>query len=175
MTSMETRRTETALSTRIVDPARRLIRRTASGPSIAASLKGFHHVLFPAKAACPPNTSPTSRSPASRGAHAANVQLEGVHALGMSFCVAAATEAGNQICFSVPVFGKYCVTSPIPHPAGRRAQGLRRDLRLVHPHGPEGDDLPQRQRHLYGRALGFLLSHPRFRLPSIDKLKEHKP
>lgn len=53
-----------------------------------------------------------------RGSAPANVQLEGVHALRLSFCATASTEANNQICFSVPVFGKYCVTSPIPIPSG---------------------------------------------------------
>lgn len=53
-----------------------------------------------------------------RGAAARHPQLEGVHALGMSFCVAASTEPGNQICFTVPVFGKFCVTSPVSIPPG---------------------------------------------------------
>ncbi|WP_343622339.1 hypothetical protein [Roseateles puraquae] len=53
-----------------------------------------------------------------RGAAAAPVQLEGIQALDLSFCVEASTAAGNQICFSVPVFGRFCVTSPIPIPAG---------------------------------------------------------
>ena len=48
----------------------------------------------------------------------AHPQLEGVHALDLSFCVAASTEAGNQICFTAPVFGKFCVTSPVSIPPG---------------------------------------------------------
>ena len=52
------------------------------------------------------------------GAHAANPQLAGVQALGLSFCVAASTEANNQICFTVPVYGKFCITSPVSIPPG---------------------------------------------------------
>jgi len=52
------------------------------------------------------------------GAGAPNVQLDGVQALDLSFCVAASTQAGNQICFTVPIYGKFCVTSPIPIPPG---------------------------------------------------------
>lgn len=51
-----------------------------------------------------------------RGASAVQSQHEGVQALDMSFCVAASTEAGNQICFTVPIYGKFCITSPIPIP-----------------------------------------------------------
>jgi len=44
---------------------------------------------------------------------------EGVHALFLSVCVGANyNSATNQICFSIPIYGNYCVTSPISIPIG---------------------------------------------------------
>ena len=52
------------------------------------------------------------------GAHGpSNVNLEGVHALMLSACVSASyNSATNQICFNVPIYGNYCVTSPVQLP-----------------------------------------------------------
>ncbi len=45
--------------------------------------------------------------------------LEGVEALALSVCVSASyNPANNQICFSIPIYGSYCVASPIGIPVG---------------------------------------------------------
>lgn len=50
-------------------------------------------------------------------------ELAGVNALGLSACVGASyNSATNQICFSIPIYGNYCVTSPIPVPIGGALQ-----------------------------------------------------
>ncbi len=47
-------------------------------------------------------------------AHAA---LGDVRAMAFSVCVGASYNSGtNQICFSIPIYGQVCVTSPIPIP-----------------------------------------------------------
>ncbi|CAN7669957.1 MULTISPECIES: hypothetical protein [unclassified Acidovorax] len=46
-------------------------------------------------------------------------QLEGVHALKLSVCVGASYNAStNKICFTIPIYGNYCVTSPVHIPVG---------------------------------------------------------
>lgn len=46
-----------------------------------------------------------------------NVQLEGVEALRMSVCVSATYNAGNrQLCFTIPIYGNYCITIPVSIP-----------------------------------------------------------
>jgi hypothetical protein len=52
------------------------------------------------------------------GAAARHPQLEGVLALKAQFCVSASTAPNNQICFSAPIVGQYCITSPVPIPPG---------------------------------------------------------
>lgn len=54
------------------------------------------------------------------GAHAApNVKLDGVLALKMSVCVGASyNPSNNQICFTIPIYGDYCITSPVSIPVG---------------------------------------------------------
>jgi hypothetical protein len=50
---------------------------------------------------------------------AAHAQLKDVQALRMSVCVGASYNASaNQICFSVPIYGHLCITSPIHVPVG---------------------------------------------------------
>lgn len=50
---------------------------------------------------------------------AAHAQLKGVLALKLSVCVGASYDPStNKICFSVPIYGDICVTSPIPIPVG---------------------------------------------------------
>lgn len=45
--------------------------------------------------------------------------LEGVHALKLSVCVGASyNPSTNQICFSVPIYGNLCITSPVSIPFG---------------------------------------------------------
>lgn len=70
-----------------------------------------------------------------RAASSAPVALDGVHALDLSFCVAASTEPGNQICFTVPVFGKYCVTSPVPIPPGAQLKACGQTCGSIIPTG----------------------------------------
>jgi len=48
---------------------------------------------------------------------AALATLQGVEALAISGCVAASV-SGNQICFSIPIFGRFCFPSPVPIPIG---------------------------------------------------------
>jgi hypothetical protein len=44
-------------------------------------------------------------------------QLDGVLALRLSVCVGASyNQATNQICFTIPVYGDYCLTSPVSIP-----------------------------------------------------------
>ena len=50
---------------------------------------------------------------------AALATLQDVEALAISGCVAASV-SGNQICFTIPIFGRFCFPSPVPIPA--RAQ-----------------------------------------------------
>jgi len=51
--------------------------------------------------------------------NAALATLQDVEALGISGCVTASV-SGNRICFSIPIFGRFCFPSPVPIPA--RAQ-----------------------------------------------------
>lgn len=45
--------------------------------------------------------------------------LPHLHALQLQACVAASyTPGSNQICFSIPVYGDVCITSPVSIPAG---------------------------------------------------------
>ena len=48
---------------------------------------------------------------------AALATLQGVEALAISGCVAASV-SGNQICFSIPIFGRFCFPSPVRIPIG---------------------------------------------------------
>jgi len=47
--------------------------------------------------------------------NAALATLQGVEALAISGCVTASL-SGGKICFTIPIFGKYCIPSPIPLP-----------------------------------------------------------
>lgn len=67
------------------------------------------------------------------GAHPA--ALDGVLALQLSVCVAASTEPGNKVCFSVPGFGKYCVTSPVPIPPGAQLKACAQTCGSIIPTG----------------------------------------
>lgn len=47
------------------------------------------------------------------------VHLEGVEALKLSVCVGASyNPATNKICFTIPIYGNYCVNSPFHIPVG---------------------------------------------------------
>lgn len=48
-----------------------------------------------------------------------SVQLEGVEALKLSVCVSASYNPANrQLCFTIPIYGNYCITLPVPIPVG---------------------------------------------------------
>jgi hypothetical protein len=48
-----------------------------------------------------------------------HADLQGVAALQLKFCVSATYNSStNQICFTVPIWGNRCITSPIHIPAG---------------------------------------------------------
>lgn len=62
--------------------------------------------------------------------------LEGVHALQLSVCVSASYNAGtNQICFTVPVYGNYCVASPVPIPVSAALKACVQTCGSLMPHG----------------------------------------
>ncbi|ASM16082.1 MULTISPECIES: hypothetical protein [Serratia] len=48
-----------------------------------------------------------------------DLKQQGVLALKLSVCVGASyNPANNQICFTIPIYGDFCVSSPIPIPIG---------------------------------------------------------
>ncbi|WP_019700322.1 hypothetical protein [Paracidovorax oryzae] len=56
-------------------------------------------------------------APQSLASAAPSVNLEGVHALKLSVCVGGSyNQSTNQICFSIPIYGNLCFTSPIHIP-----------------------------------------------------------
>ncbi|HEX8675385.1 MAG TPA: hypothetical protein VF710_26045 [Longimicrobium sp.] len=59
-------------------------------------------------------------NPASTGLTTqAQASLEGVQAMLFQVCVSASYDPSTKkICFSVPIFGTVCITSPIPIPSG---------------------------------------------------------
>jgi len=62
--------------------------------------------------------------------------LEGVHALQLSVCVSASYNAGtNQICFAVPIYGNFCVTSPVPIPVSAALKACVQTCGSFLPHG----------------------------------------
>jgi len=56
---------------------------------------------------------------------AALATLQGVEALAISGCVAASV-SGNQICFSIPIFGRFCFPSRVKIPAGAKIKACYR-------------------------------------------------
>ena len=61
---------------------------------------------------------------------------EGVKALKLSACVSASYNAGtNQICFTVPIYGNYCVASPVPIPVGATLKACVETCGSFIPHG----------------------------------------
>ena len=50
---------------------------------------------------------------------AALATLQGVEALAVSGCVTARV-SGNQVCFSIPIFGRFCFPSRVQIPAGAK-------------------------------------------------------
>jgi hypothetical protein len=66
-------------------------------------------------------------------AHAA---LGDVRALSLSGCVGASYNAGtNQICFSIPIYGQLCVTSPISIPVSASIKACFQTCGSIFPHG----------------------------------------
>ena len=65
-------------------------------------------------------------------AHAA---LGDVRALALSVCVGANYDSGtNKICFSIPIYGQLCVTSPIKVPANASIKACAQTCGII-PHG----------------------------------------
>jgi len=66
-------------------------------------------------------------------AHAA---LGDVRAMAFSVCVGASyNSATNQICFSIPIYGQLCVTSPIPIPGSPSISACAQTCGSIIPHG----------------------------------------
>jgi len=54
-----------------------------------------------------------------KGVVEAHARLTGLRALRLSVCVGASyNPATNQICFTIPIYGDFCVTSPVQIPIG---------------------------------------------------------
>jgi len=50
---------------------------------------------------------------------AAHAQLKDLRAMQLSVCVGASyNPSTNKICFTIPIYGDLCVTSPVPIPVG---------------------------------------------------------
>lgn len=50
---------------------------------------------------------------------AAHAQLKDVKALKLSVCVSASyNPSTNKICFNIPIYGDFCITSPVSIPIG---------------------------------------------------------
>lgn len=63
-------------------------------------------------------------------------ELEGVTALGLSVCVAASYNPGNnQICFNIPIYGNFCITSPVQIPVGGVLQACAQTCGSIIPTG----------------------------------------
>src|SRR4051812_13377703 len=66
-------------------------------------------------------------------AHAA---LGDVKALALQVCVSAAYDTTtNQICFTIPIYGQLCVTSPINIPVGGSIKACAKTCGSPFPHG----------------------------------------
>jgi hypothetical protein len=62
-------------------------------------------------------------------------QLQGVEALKLSVCVSASyNQSTNQICFNIPIYGNFCVTSPIHIPGSATIKACAQTCGLI-PHG----------------------------------------
>jgi hypothetical protein len=66
----------------------------------------------------------------------AHAQLGDLKALAYSVCVGASYNSStNQICFSVPIYGNVCVTSPISIPVGGAIKACAQTCGSIIPHG----------------------------------------
>jgi|1185.fasta_scaffold80743_1 hypothetical protein len=66
-------------------------------------------------------------------AHAA---LGDVKALSLKVCVSASYDPGtNKICFTIPIYGQYCFTSPIKIPVGGTLKACAQTCGSPFPHG----------------------------------------
>ena len=65
---------------------------------------------------------------------AALATLQGVDALAISGCVAASV-SGNQICFSIPIFGRFCFPSPVRIPIGGQLKACFQTCGTIIPTG----------------------------------------
>ncbi|GMV31568.1 MAG: hypothetical protein AMXMBFR59_36930 [Rhodanobacteraceae bacterium] len=67
---------------------------------------------------------------------AAHAQLSDVKALQLSVCVGASYNAStNKICFSIPIYGDACITSPVSVPVGGELKACAQTCGNVIPTG----------------------------------------
>jgi len=63
-------------------------------------------------------------------------QLENVQALKLSVCVSASYNTStNKICFTIPIYGDYCINSPIPIPVGGELKACAQTCGSIIPTG----------------------------------------
>lgn len=66
----------------------------------------------------------------------AHPQMAGVNALNLSTCVNASYNTStNQICFTIPVYGNFCIPSPIPIPVGGSLEACAQSCGSIFPTG----------------------------------------
>jgi hypothetical protein len=63
-----------------------------------------------------------------------SVTLQGVEALAISGCVTASV-SGNQICFTIPIFGRFCFTSSVRIPIGAQFKACFQTCGTIIPTG----------------------------------------
>ncbi|MEB3316870.1 MAG: hypothetical protein VKO39_01825 [Cyanobacteriota bacterium] len=66
--------------------------------------------------------------------NAALATLQDVEALALSGCVSASV-SGRQICFSIPIFGRFCFPSPVPIPIGAQLKACFQTCGRIIPTG----------------------------------------
>ena len=66
--------------------------------------------------------------------NAALATLQDVEALAISGCVTASV-SGNQICFSIPIFGRFCFPSPVRIPVGAQVRACFQTCGRIIPTG----------------------------------------
>jgi hypothetical protein len=66
--------------------------------------------------------------------NAALATLQDVEALAISGCVSASV-SGRQICFTIPIFGRFCFPSPVPIPIGAQLKACFQTCGRIIPTG----------------------------------------
>ena len=92
---------------------------------------------------------------------AALATLQGVEALAISGCVPGSV-SGNQICFTIPIFGRFCFPSPVPIPPGSQVKACVQTCERIISPIPPRPPIPPRVKvttgvkvtiYLNGRAI----------------------